>query len=213
MYQSLIIVDDFYPEPAEVRRAALACEYPEVTGPRTFPGRNSRQKLVLDGLDPAVSRLVGEPVRGFSDQGSTHGRFRITLAGEPSRYLVHVDPTAATWVGVVYLNPPDQCRGGTAFFRHKGLGSDRTPLTQAELETQRVTTVADLLRRDGNDLTRWEHLMTVPMRFNRLALYRPWMWHSAGEPFGAALEDGRLVQLVAFRPAGAPAQPAAGGSA
>jgi hypothetical protein len=210
VYQSLIIVDDFYPDPEEVRRAALSCEYPEVAGPRTFPGRNLRQKLVLDGLEPAVSRLVGEPVHGFSDQGSTHGKFRVTLAGEPSRYLVHVDPTAAAWVGVVYLNPPDQCRGGTAFFRHKGLGSDRTPLTPAELEAQGVPSVAELLRRDGNDRERWEHLMTVPMRFNRLALYRLWLWHSAGDPFGASLEDGRLIQLVAFRPTGAAAHFAGG---
>jgi hypothetical protein len=41
--------------------------------------------------------------------------------------------------------------------------------------------------------------MTVPMRFNRLILYRPWLWHSAGEAFGASLDDGRLIQLVAFQ--------------
>jgi hypothetical protein len=37
------------------------------------------------------------------------------------------------------------------------------------------------------------------MRFNRLIVYRPWVWHSAGESFGSSLEDGRLIQLVAFQ--------------
>ena len=204
MYQSLIVVDDFYPDPAEIRRFALACDYPPVTGRRTFPGRNSVQSLVLPALDGAVSRITGEPLEGIDDGRSSHGKFRITLAGERGRYGVHVDPTALTWVGVIYLNTAEQCRGGTAFFRHKGLGSDRSPLTQEELAACGQPSVAALLEWDGNSPDRWEHLMTVPMRFNRLILYRPWLWHSAGEPFGDSVETGRLVQLVSFRPRAKP---------
>jgi hypothetical protein len=40
--------------------------------------------------------------------------------------------------------------------------------------------------------------MTVPMRFNRLLLLRPWLWHTAGPGFGQTLEDGRLVYLMFF---------------
>ncbi len=199
MYQSLIIVDDFYPNPQEVRQAALGCEYPEVSGPPTFPGRNSRQKLVAQDLDQAVSQVLGERVAGATEAESSHGRFRITLAAEASRYLVHADPTVLNWVGVVYLNLPEQCRGGTAFFRHKGLNSDRTPMSQEELAAYGPSSIAELLRQDGNDPDKWQHLMTLPMRFNRLILYRPWLWHSAGEVFGTSLEDGRLIQLVAFQ--------------
>ena len=46
--------------------------------------------------------------------------------------------------------------------------------------------------------------MTVPMRFNRLVLIRPWLWHTAGASFGSSLEDGRLVQLFFFKPAEPP---------
>ncbi len=118
MYQSLIVIDDFYPDPEEVRRAALGCEYPEVSGPRTFPGRNSRQKFTSQGMDKAVSQVLGARVTGDPNPDTTHGKFRITLAADKSRYLVHADPTRFDWVGVIYLNPPEQCRGGTAFFRH-----------------------------------------------------------------------------------------------
>jgi hypothetical protein len=207
LYQSLIVIDDFYPNPEEVRQAALGCEYPEVTGPRTFPGRNSRQKYLPQGMDQAVSQVIGARVRGDPSPNTTHGKFRITLGADESRYLVHADPTRLDWVGVVYLNPPEQVRGGTAFFRHKGLDSDRTPMSQAELAAYGPSSVAELLRQDGNDPDKWQHLMTVPMRFNRLILYRPWSWHSAGEAFGTSLEDGRLIQLVAFQ-----TQPAAPGA-
>ncbi len=207
MYQSLIVIDDFYPDPEEVRRTALGCEYPEVSGPPTFPGRNSRQKFTPQGMDQAVSQVIGAQVAGDPNPDTTHGKFRITLAAEKSRYLVHADPTLLDWVGVVYLNPPEQVRGGTAFFRHKGLDSDRTPMSQEDLAAYGPSSIAELLRQDGDDPDKWQHLMTVPMRFNRLILYRPWSWHSAGEAFGSGLEDGRLIQLVAFQ-----TQPAAPGA-
>ena len=59
--------------------------------------------------------------------------------------------------------------------------------------------MSELLQRDGRDLDKWEHLMSVPMRFNRLIIYRPRLWHSAGESFGNSPEDGRLVQVMHFR--------------
>ena len=201
MYQSLIVVDDFYPDPQEVRKIALSSDYPEVEGPRTYPGRNSAQRFLPDSIERVISQLVGGPVTGNPKPQSAHGRFRITLAGEEGRFLAHVDPTALTWVGVVYLNPPEQCRGGTTFFRHKGLNSDRTPMTEAELRAYGPASIPELMQQDGKDPDKWERTMTVPMRFNRLALYRPWLWHSAGDSFGGSLEDGRLIHLIGFQPA------------
>lgn len=201
MYQSLIVIDDFYPDPAQVRAVALSAEYPKVEGPLTYPGRNSAQKFLPPGLDDVISRVVGERVVGSADPGPSHGKFRITLEHEPSRYLVHVDPSMLSWVGVLYLNPPGQCRGGTSFFRHTALDSDRTPLTEQELRAYGPASIAELMQQDGRDPAKWDLLMTVPMRFNRLILYRPWLWHSAGPAFGDSLETGRLIQLVGFQSA------------
>ncbi len=203
MYRSVIIVDDFYDHPEDVRRAALSFDYPPHQGVLTFPGRNSQQKLQPPGLTQVISQIVGEPLAVASGPGAFHCHFRVTLAGEPSRYLAHVDPSSLSWVGVIYLTRPEHCRGGTTFFRHRALGSDRTPAGLEDLTPLGVTSIAELLRRDAKDAASWEHIMTLPMRFNRMVLYRPWLWHSADAAFGKTAEDGRLIQLLAFESAAA----------
>lgn len=198
MYQSLIVVDDFYPNPHEIRKIALTSEYPEITVKRTFPGRNSASNHIVPGLDRVMSHILSEPAVGSTDPRSLHGFFRITHEGEQGRFGVHVDATSQQWVGVIYLNPPEQCQGGTSFFRHIGMGIDRTPLTDAELNAYGASNILDLLEKEGNDPSKWERLMTVPMRFNRLIMYRPWIWHAPGDPFGNTIENSRLIQLLSF---------------
>lgn len=48
---------------------------------------------------------------------------------------------------------------------------------------------------DTNDPDKWEKILTVPMRFNRLMLFRPQQYHDAGAGFGGDLQNGRLVYL------------------
>ncbi|MEG1679189.1 MAG: hypothetical protein RR326_03775, partial [Stenotrophomonas sp.] len=56
----------------------------------------------------------------------------------------------------------------------------------------------DIIERDSNDDAQWEMTMRVPMRFNRLILLRPWLWHTAGQAFGDNPENGRLIYLMFF---------------
>ncbi len=197
MFRSMIVIDDFYADPESVRRRALACDYAAKEQILTYPGHNAVEPFLPEGLDRIASVIVGEDVKGFTQRQSHHGKFRVTLEGEKSRYQVHVDPSSLWWVGVVYLTLPAQCQGGTAFYRHKKLGYDSTPPPDA-LAAAGYPDVKTLLAQDGPDLDKWEHLMTVPMRFNRLILYRPWMWHSAAPGFGDSPETGRLIQVLSF---------------
>ena len=148
----------------------------------------------------AISHLVGEQLRPIEPLES-HGKFRITRAGDVGRGRVHIDGPVE-WSGIFYLSRPEDCRGGTEFFRHLPTGTERAPLDETELRAMGLSgyhAVQDeLLARDSNDASKWEMTMRVPMRFNRLVLLRPWMWHSAGEAFGATLEDARLVYLMFF---------------
>ena len=116
------------------------------------------------------------------------------------REKVHVD--TALWSGILYLSEPRDCRGGTEFFRHLPTDSDRAPYNDAEARAMgypsaREATAA-ILERDSTDDGKWEMTMRLPMRFNRLVLLRPWLWHTAGEAFGDTMENGRLVYLMFF---------------
>lgn len=199
----MIVVDDFLaPQDAMgLREAALRLTYPPQEG--AFPGRNSLERLQLPQLDEAISHIVGERVRAINPLQS-HAKCRITLAGDVGRGRVHIDP-GAYWSGILYLSLPEHCRGGTEFYRHLPTGTEQAPTTQAGIEALGFRTGAELheaiIDRDTNDMTKWELTTRLSMRFNRLVLLRPWLWHTAGEAFGDRLENGRLIYLMFFEAA------------
>ncbi len=197
MPTSLIVVDDFLDNVQQLRDAALRLTYPEQDG--AFPGRNSLQRINIEHLVERVSRLVDEPLELLSPPQS-HAKCRITLAADKGRAKVHVDKSH--WSGILYLSRPEDCRGGTELFRHRRTGTDRWPLNRDELLAMGFSSLEELQReiieKDSNDDSKWELTMQVPMRFNRLVLLRPWLWHTAGPAFGDRIENGRLVYLMFF---------------
>lgn len=197
---SHLIIDNFYDDPYQVRDTALHASY-ENRDEAYWPGDNTVGSFVHEGLNEVVSSLVHEPVMGNPD--TVHGAFRLAMEGAESRATrrIHVDG-ANYWSGIVYLSLPEHCRGGTMFYRHKELDSDRAPLFDSEVKQYGYDSCAlfaqDLTKRDSKDDSKWEHLFTVPMRFNRCVLFRPWFWHTPTESFGDRKENARLIQMFFF---------------
>jgi len=198
---SYLIIDNFYEDPYEVRQAGLNAEYERRVGEVYYPGDNSVGSYEIKGLNEVVSSLVHEPV--MRTPHTAHCRFRIATAGAESQasLRMHVDG-ANYWSGIVYLSLPEQCQGGTEFYRHREMNSDRAPLYDREVAEYGSESCAiftqNLTRRDSNDASKWEHLFTVPMRFNRCVIFRPWFWHTSGISFGDRPENARLIQLFFF---------------
>ena len=198
MPTSFMVIDDFLDDPDPLRNAALQMDYPDVQGP--YPGRNSKQRLNLQGLEHEISRLVGEPLIPMT-HNQAHGKCRIAMANDIGTAKVHVD--GSHWSGILYLTKPEDCQGGTEFFRHIDSNSDRAPYNDHEaMQKYGVPSakawVADIMERESADDSKWEMTMRVPMRYNRLILLRPWLWHTAGESFGDTPENARLVYLMFF---------------
>ena len=197
MAASIIIADDFLGNPHELREAALRLTYPPQDG--AFPGRNSLERINVDGLLPQVSRLVGEPLRLLTPPQS-HAKCRITLADDVGRARVHVDQSY--WSGILYLSRPEDCRGGTDFYRHRRTGLDRVPTTADDIHAAGYPDinrlVDDVVNRDTMKPSAWEKCFTAPMRFNRLILFSPWMFHNSAPGFGTGPDDGRLAYLMFF---------------
>jgi hypothetical protein len=197
MVPALFVIDDFLRNAPEVRAQALSMTY--AVGGR-YPGLNSVEKLRIDGLDAVISSLVREPVRAPWTDDFSHGSCRVALASHDQQARIHIDQSH--WSGILYLSRPEDCQGGTEFFRHKRTQTDRVPMDSESLKAIGYSSYTDLqhdiLDKDALDRSQWEHTMTVPMRFNRLVLLQPHYWHTAGPGFGDSLENGRLIYLMFF---------------
>lgn len=203
---SLIIIDDFLKDPWAARRAALALEYDPARQHGNFPGLNSSAPLDTQAVDSSVSRLLG--TRLGPAPGTQHGHCRLTPKGARGKSGVHIDP--ASYSGILYLSRPEDCArpdaGGTDFFRHKRSGLEAVPQDPARIAASGYPDVnvliEDVVNKDTLTAARWERVMRVPARFNRLLLFSPWQFHNAAPGFGQSAEDARLVMLLFFAPLG-----------
>ena len=198
MLPSLLIIDDFLSDPLAARQAALALDYDAAFKRGNYPGYISTTPLDIQGLNERVSKIIGAPVKAAD--GTSHNHCRITLKGDKGRSGVHIDP--AFYSGILYLSLPEHCKGGTEFFRHKRTGLERVPSDPLAITKAGYTDInaliEDVVNRDTRNKARWERTMLVPMRFNRLILFSPWLFHNSGAAFGTSHETGRLVHLMFF---------------
>ncbi len=204
MQSSVMVIDDFFDNPDHVRGVALGLDYPDPGPTVYYPGRNSRQSMAWPNNERMFSRILGENVVGLGKW--SHGCARLTLAADERRGRIHVDP-GCNWAGIIYLSLDEHAAGGTDFFLNRRYGTDRAPLDDEEAQTiYGKPTPRDALREilsleAADDSETWDLSYTLPMKFNRCILFRPWFWHSSGDGFGSTVEDGRLVVLLFFAPA------------
>lgn len=198
MLPAFLMVDDFLANPDAVRAAALGLGYDPATKKGNFPGLLSDRALAIPGVEDAVGRLIGRPVKPAA--GTTHNHCRLTLKGDRGRSGVHVDP--CFYSGILYLSRPEDARGGTDFYRHRRTGLDRVPQTEAQLLAAGYADINQLIEEVVNGDTlkpaKWEPSFTAPMRYNRLILFSPWLFHNSAAGFGDRPENGRLVHLMFF---------------
>lgn len=195
---SLLIIDDFLADPHVARSKALALDYNPALKDGNYPGILSSLPLPIPGLDEAVTGLIGAAVR--AQPGTSHEHCRLTLANDKGLSGVHIDPSF--YSGILYLNLPRHCRGGTDFFRHKRTGLERVPTDAGQMLAAGYADpnqlIDEVVNADTLKPSKWEKQFTVPMRFNRLILFSPWMFHNSARAFGSGPIDGRLVHLMFF---------------
>lgn len=197
---NIVVSDDFYKSPETVRSLALGVKYRDVRQ-LNYPGFQSLQSYASLGVAKKFEAILGQKI--IADPGSlTFGRFRVMLADTGSRLKVHLDGQC-DWTGVLYLNTPSECRGGTAFYKHKRTGID-SRLSDDESRNFGFSNWVDLERSiiepDTLNPEAWELTGFVAMKFNRLVLFKGnLLFHCHTEPFGTEFSNGRLTQNFFFR--------------
>jgi|TARA_R100000482_G_scaffold114779_1_gene57638 hypothetical protein len=187
MRQNIIVVDNFYNNPDEVREFALSQEF-NVTG--NYPGvrtqnfLNQSTKDTLENIiqDQVVNWLDGG--LGSTNEGYT-GAFQFTTKDNKS--WIHND-AYNNWAGVLYLTPDAPTSGGTGFFRSKIDGS----LTGKDHDSPE-------LEGTYGDYSKWDLVANVGNVYNRIVLFRADQWHTSLDYFGTSMKDGRLTQVFFFR--------------
>jgi hypothetical protein len=198
MRRDIIVVDDFLENPDAVREYALAQQF-DLYGGKNWPGCDSADQHGEEEMTKACSDVVGEKLAINPENKCSY--FRHTRIGEIGSQHIHFDPNSGlVWAGVLYLTPTVHPTGGTKFWKHNATGWEKAPTNEegAEYGLHSHQDMVQFLNIEGKDESRWTELDNIAFKYNRLVMFRPWMWHSNGDWFGTTYEDARLVQLFFF---------------
>jgi len=197
MINRYYVVDDFYSNPDEVVRAALASIE---SGPSqgNFAGAMTSIPFLAEECRELFRKLLLEP--SIDSSTSLNGRLRFTRRFDTFRQHIHFDGGVRTkWAGVVYLSRRHPPVEGTSFWRHKRTGLEQMPRTVEEMRSHGWHSNEDIrhfLEIEGIDETLWDKTLTIPYKYNRLVMFRPWVFHSPGPAFGDSYDDSRIIQTL-----------------
>ncbi len=191
---NIIVIDNFYENPDQVRALALKAHYQDVTQ-LNYPGFQSIYNYASLSVTQKIEKAINSKIL-LASKAQTFGKFRVMLKEADSNLKVHLDGQS-DWTGVLYLNPDEDCDGGTGFYTHKKTGFDgpTNDLNWHEIEK-------DIIESDTLNPYAWTQTGFVAMKFNRLVLFRGnKLFHCHTKSFGTNLQNGRLTQNFFFREA------------
>jgi hypothetical protein len=180
----IIVVENFYTDPMEVRRYALhsydyAKRYPY--GNRT---NTSYCKIEINQTIEKYMYPFGGSIRSH---GNTSGSFLFTTP-KNNGYWIHTDKSnTCNWAGVLYMNPNAPIECGTANYIY----CDDIYNKKKE----------NTLHNEGNitrNINKWRVLNRFGNVFNKLVLYRSDNYHTIYKHFGKDKYDCRVTQTMFY---------------
>lgn len=190
------VIDNFFDDPELERAKALVSEFKDTEhNGMTYGGICQVQD------DASFSKI--QSALSLADASSKECFYRRYLPGQESVDFIHNDSLIGTFSAIAFLNSPEQCNGGLAFWRHKLLGWDQHPNAQQ-------CTAMGLLDKDpwfqrvfedGHREELWEMTDYVPMKFNRCVVFYSPTFHSRypKEAIGSEAADCRLIKTFFYK--------------
>ncbi len=200
--RSLIVVDNFYPNPKAIRRKALSMEFLEpdnLIGWRTTEGYFPNNFIaLLESKTGLTVEYIEMPKGTPYDNGVYYMAFKSGTNKETP--WVHWDAPASDYVCIVYLSTNVPISSGISFFKHRQTGTEFGP-TAKEAKRLKISkqSLKEWLERDGNYRKRFIEIDKVGHRFNRAVIFPANRLHSASEHFGNNLNNGRIFQAFVFK--------------
>lgn len=193
------IIDDFYSDPDAVVKHALEMTS-EDKSRGNYAGIMTDEPILTTDHKRFFENFLRQEIKPAT---GLCGKIRFTTETDTSKQTIHFDyGEDIAWAGVIYLqkeHPKDI--PGTEFWKHKRTGLEEIPRTLEGIQKygwNGVDDLKDFLDTEGNDYSLWERTMVIPYKYNRLILFRPWLFHSPGVGFGKSKETARMVQTLFF---------------
>lgn len=186
--------DDFASDAAQIRSAVIHGGFSTERGPDGAMYTGISTYPVPQWFERINNLLEGSIIPKLSC-------FRLNLQGEFPHSWVHSDDICAKYASILYLNEPDQCFGGTAFWKHKELKIDRLP-SKEELKHNGADpdSFYKQIEHDWKVVDLWKMERFVGMRWNRFITYSTSLFHSRYpfSAFGDSPSNGRLIWICFY---------------
>lgn len=200
MINRYLIIDDFYSNPDEIAAAALESPKEEASPAGHERGQLTTKFFLEQTLRELFQKLTLEPA--IVSSSSSNGKILFTQENEGPELRVHCDAGMhCKWTGVVFLSSAHPRVEGTCFWRHLPTGLEVAPTTAEGLAKYGWDSFEEFtaaMETGSQDESLWKKTFTIPYKFNRLVLFRPWQFHSHGSGFGNSLESAKKVQTLSF---------------
>lgn len=191
----LLVRDDFYSDPEEVRRIAQSMKYELTEG---ITGYMTSQVYHPPGIKRRLEQVLGVKITRWDDDPSQgNGVFYQAFSRGERKEIpgVHYDEPCDDITVLIYLTPDLPVECGTSLWQHRATGLLNAPMPRdARRLNMTLTALREGLERDSERRQKWFEIDRAGYRFNRMVAYASGMLHSASRHYGASLRDGRVYQ-------------------
>ena len=158
----------------------------------------------VTGTSPTQSELEKSyPENVVFDKIADSLRSKITILESTNNQLKGGDNppicchVGSDYIAILYLSLPLSNWGefGVKFYSHKETGLDSYP-TQEQIQKYNVS---DMDKTFSQDLEKWKEYGSIPVKHNRMVLFRSNLWHSYGNGFGSDLNTSMLYKKIIIK--------------
>jgi hypothetical protein len=180
---SIIIIENFYENPLEVRNFALKQNYKKdlyYPGNRTKSFANDEIKNKLENI---IKPFAGNIVYFSNDNDNDNGTFQYATSYDHT--WIHKDndkDNDINWTGIVYLTPDAPFSSGTTIYKYKNQLASKTELEKF-----------------SKDYSKWDIVDNIGNVFNRLLIFDSTQYHASTNYFGTDIYNSRLFQVFFFK--------------
>lgn len=194
-HRFLLAKDNFYKDPLQVYKTALADEYYE---PEHVTGYRSTHVYHEKGVKTKLEKILGIKITRWDiDPIEENGVFYQGLSQGMKKEIpgVHSDEPYNDITVLIYLTPELPLNCGTSLWMHRqtGLTNPATPADARRLK-MKFTDLRNQLERESKDRSKWIEVDRAGYGFNRMVAYPSGVFHSASNHYGGNLTNGRIYQ-------------------